>query len=41
MFTIECKEKNEQIVKLPGKLYEDIIELLKLIYPNFTNEIDG
>ena len=38
---MDCKERNEQIVRLPGKHYDDIVELLKLIYPNFMKEIDG
>lgn len=41
MFIIDCKEKNENIVHLPTKKYQDIIELLKIIYPNYMKEIDG
>ncbi len=40
MLTLDCKEKNESLIRLPGKKLEDILELLKIIYPNCMKEID-
>jgi len=40
MLTLDCKEKNENLIRLPGKKLDDILELLKIIYPNCMKELD-
>ena len=39
--TLNFKENLENEVCLPGKKLDDILELLKMIYPNFSKTIDG
>ena len=41
MFTSDFKEKKNGEVILHEKKYEDVIELLMLIYPNFEKKING
>ena len=41
MFTSEFKEKTLQSIELPGKKHTENLELLKMIYPIFTQEFDG
>jgi hypothetical protein len=41
MLTSNFKENIQSEIKLPGKRLEDIIELLKMIYPNFIKKLDG
>lgn len=41
MFTLGFKENQTGELLLPGKRYDDILELLKTIYPNFSKNIDG
>jgi hypothetical protein len=40
MFTLDFKEKTENLVNLPDKRAIDILELLKLIYPNYDYDLD-
>jgi len=40
MFTLDFKEKTENLVNLPNKRATDILELLKLIYPNYDFDLD-
>jgi hypothetical protein len=41
MFTSDFKEKLIGEVHFPNKKYDDIIEMLNVIYPHKTDEIDG
>ena len=41
MLSLNFKESLEQEIRLPNKRLEDILELLKYIYPNFGKEFDG
>ena len=37
MLTGDFKEKNAKEIKLPGKVYEDMLQLLKVIHPSNTD----
>jgi hypothetical protein len=41
MFSYNFKENEKNEVHLPDKKYDDILQLLKYLYPNFNKEIDG
>lgn len=41
MFTSDFKEKKNGEAILQGKKFEDVIELLELIYPNYERKING
>lgn len=41
MFTLDFKEKKNGEVILPEKKLDDILELLNIIYPNKSKEING
>ena len=41
MFTANFREKNADVVPLPGKLRKDMVKLLRVIYPCFHDDVDG
>lgn len=41
MLTLNFRENLESEIKLPGKKLDNVLDLLKMIYPNYPKNIDG
>jgi len=41
MLCLKFKESLENEIRLPNKKLDDILELLRYLYPNFSRDFDG
>ena len=41
MLSLQFRESLENEIKLPDKKLDDILELLKYLYPNFSRDFNG